>query len=174
MSNSGKGSGKIPARAHNPKRIANRAASYKRGQERKAERRLAQSKRERANKERQSNLTGLEFRLTKWEQIQADQQGTRNKHFNVGTAQYVMSEPLRNPAKGQINPGRSVSIGMTLGAKGVVTGWAYACINCKTRKAYTHEHFQDPYGAAVSAGRDHMCSPQVWKSPVKELLAYAS
>ena len=167
--NSGKGSGKIPARAHNPKRIANRAASYKRGQERKAERRLAQSKRERANKALQA-----EGKLTKWESITATQHDLRNKLYNVGTASYVMSSPVVKPAKGQMNPGRSVSIGQTFNAKRVVTGWAYACVNCKTRKAYTFEHFHDPEGTAIAEAHGHMCSPQAWKSPVKELLAYAS
>lgn len=160
---SGKGSGKLPARAHNPKRIANRAASYKRGQERKAARRLAQSKRERVNASRELG------ELTPWEKVTQGQSEKRNKHYNVGTAAYVMSEPRVKLAKGQMNPGRSVSIGQTLNAKRVVTGWAYACINCRTRKAYTFEHFHDPEGAAIDAGRDHMCSPQSWKSPVKEL-----
>jgi hypothetical protein len=127
---------------------------------------LAQKKRE------QYNLV-LEG-PTKWEQIKASHNSARNKHYNVGTAHYVMSSPLTKLAKGQINPGRSVSIGETFNAKRVPTGWAYACINCKTRKAYTHEHFQDPYGMAVKEGRNHMCAPQSWKSPVKELLAYAS
>ena len=105
MSNSGKGSGKLPIRTHNPKRVARRKASYDRGQVRKAERRLAQSKRERAN-----NALALEGDFTKWEQIQATHKGTRNKHYNVGTAHYVMSAPVVKPAKGQSNPGRTVYI----------------------------------------------------------------
>lgn len=168
MSNSGKGSGKIPARAHNPKRILRRAESWKRGQERKAERRKAQSERERVNASREPGT------LTPWERATQGQSEKRNRHYNVGTAHYVMSNPVVKPAKGQMNPGRSVSIGMTYNGKRVVTGWAYACVNCKTRKAYTFEHFHDPEGAAIDAGRDHMCSPQSWKSPVKELAAYAS
>ena len=169
MSNSGKGSGKIPARAHNPKRIANRAASYKRGLERKAERQKAQRQRESANKALKAD--GL---MTRWEVVTLAHKDTRNKLYNVGTADYVMSAPVTKLAKGQMNPGRSVSIGATFNAKRVVTGWAYACINCKTRKAYTFEHFHDPEGKAIAEGRNHMCAPQSWKSPVKELLAYAS
>jgi hypothetical protein len=161
---SGKGSGKLPARAHNPKRIARMAASWKRGQERKDARRLAQSKRERVNKALNS-----EGKLTKWEALTEAHRGTRNKLYNVGTAAYVMSAPVVKPAKGQMNPGRSVSIGATLNAKRVITGWAFACVNCRTRKAYSNEHFHDPEGAAIEAGRDHMCAPQSWKSPVKEL-----
>lgn len=166
--NSGKGSGKIPARAHNPKRIANRAASYKRGQERKDARRLAQSKRERANKALQ-----LEGKLTKWEAITAAQHdSTRNKLFNVGTAQFVMSNPVTSKlAKGQMNPGRSVSITTTQDNRRNVIGWGYSCFNCRAHKSYLNQYFQDSYGMAVKEGHDHMCAPQVWRSPHKELLA---
>ena len=167
--NSGKGSGKLPARAHNPKRIANRAASYKRGLERKAERQKAQRQREGVNA-----ALKAEGKPTKWEALTKAHSGTRNKLYNVGTAAYVMSAPVVKPAEGQMNPGRSVSIGATFNAKRVVTGWAYACVNCRTRKAYTFEHFHDPEGKAIAEGRNHMCAPQSWKSPVKELLAFAS
>src|SRR5436190_10471136 len=149
---------KLPKRTG--KRAAKHEASYKRGENRKAERNDANKARAAHNRQlkRDGEATAWEIAQT----LSHAKHKARVAQFGESLRVGILPKPVVKPFRDQINPGRSTTV-RAIRPKETIMGYRFTCLNCGEMKSFKYEFTPHAYEAASARAFDHVCVPSTWR-----------